>query len=57
MNVVREVSRLESEEVHDMEEEERPRTWPRQKYHFTLIRYLNCPCNVLIVPMAQQGRR
>ncbi|CAM9220442.1 unnamed protein product, partial [Laminaria digitata] len=37
MNVVREVSRLEGEERQGMEEEERPRTWLRQKYHFTLI--------------------
>ena len=39
MNVVREVSRLEREERQGMEEEERPWTWSRPKYHFTLIRY------------------
>lgn len=45
MNVVREVSRLEREEIQDMEKEqekdsqERARAWPRRKYHFTLIRW------------------
>lgn len=48
MNVVREVSRLEREEMQDMENEqekdsqERARAWSRRKYHFTLIRWAGC---------------
>lgn len=47
MNVVKDVSRLENEERQDMEDEERPRMWPKQRYHFTLIRYAKaraCSC-------------
>lgn len=39
-NVVKEVSRMEREELHEREREGggRSAAWPRQKYHFTLIR-------------------
>lgn len=37
-NVVKEISRVEREELHAEEEEQRPTAWPRQKFHFTLIR-------------------
>lgn len=42
-NVVKEVSRMEREELIDREREGEGRSaaWPRQKYHFTLIR---CVC-------------
>ncbi|CAN0475696.1 unnamed protein product, partial [Ectocarpus sp. 12 AP-2014] len=38
-NVVKEVSRMEREELHERERdgEGRSAAWPRQKYHFTLI--------------------
>ncbi|CAM9998297.1 unnamed protein product [Ectocarpus sp. 6 AP-2014] len=38
-NVVKEVSRMEREELHEREREGEGRSaaWPRQKYHFTLI--------------------
>lgn len=43
-NVVKEVSRMEREELHAREDDGRgsgrgPASWSRQKYHFTLIRY------------------
>lgn len=38
-NVVKEVSRLEAQERQELEDETgRPKKWPTQKYHFTLIR-------------------
>lgn len=38
-NVVKEVVRLEQEERHALEDEDRrPRMWPTLNYHFTLIR-------------------